>query len=371
VLGIGHASQYNLAVMALTLVEGLAGPPWQRELHGTVDSLVVDSERLADNPLGDPARRPLYVYRAPGIELNAPDLLPAGDDVPAVYVLQSFLNQADRWLNRETFEPNVFERLDAMFAAGAVAPAVVVFADAWTSLGGAQFINSPGVGNYSDYLCDELVPFIDARYPVRRGPGGRGVAGHSSGGYGATLNAMLRPDVFGAFASRAGDALFEVSMAPDFPRAAKILRDHFDGSIDRFVEAFEARDRFDYGRFGLVLTLYACAAAYSPGPDGAPQLPFDPRTGRTLPEIFERWLAWDPVRLAGAHAGALRGMRRIHLEAGRRDEVNLDLANQALSDELTQLGVDHSFELFEGGHGGGAHRLPGAIAELLGALGSG
>ncbi len=354
--------------MALTLVDGLAGPPWQPELKGAVDHLVVESEALAGNPLGDPVRRPLYVYRAPGIDRNEAGRLPGHADVPAVFVLQAFLNQADRWFNRETFEPNVFERLDGLFASGAVAPAVVVFADAWTSLGGTQFINSTGVGDYSDYLCDELVPFIDAHYPVRRDPGGRGVAGHSSGGYGATVNAMLRPDVFGAFASRAGDALFEVSMAPDFPRAAKVLRDDFGGSIEQFAAAFAARERFDYGRFGLVLTLYAAAAAYSPDPDGRPLMPFDLRTGQTLPEIFERWLAWDPVRLAGGHAAGLRGMRRIHLEAGRRDEVNLDLANQALSDELMRLGVAHSFELFDGGHGGGGHRLPGAVTELVKAL---
>jgi enterochelin esterase-like enzyme len=354
--------------MALTLVDGLAGPPWQTELCGAVDSLVVESEALAGNPLGDPARRPLYVYRAPGIDPNRPDRLPGATPVPVVFVLQAFLNQADRWFNRATFEPNVFERLDRLFGSGAVPPAVVVFADAWTSLGGAQFINSPGVGRYSDYLCDELVPFIEARYPVRRDSAGRGVAGHSSGGYGAIVNAMLRPDVFGGFSSRAGDALFEVSLQPDFPRAAKVLRDVFDGRIEHFAEAFAARERFDYGRFGLVLTLYAAAASYSPGPDGRPQLPFDPRTGQTLPEIFDRWLAWDPVRLAGAHTAGLRGMHWIHLEAGRHDEVNLDLANQALSDEFSRLGVGHRFELFEGGHGGGAHRLPGAIADLVKAL---
>jgi enterochelin esterase-like enzyme len=354
--------------MALSLLDGLAGPPWQAELQGAVDSLVVQSEALADNPLGDPSRRPLYVYRAPGIERGAPDLLPLPDDVPVVFVLQAFLNQADRWFNRDTFEPNVFERLDRLFAGGSVPPAVVVFADAWTSLGGAQFINSTGVGRYSDYLCDELVPFIEAHYPVRRDPGGRGVAGHSSGGYGATVNAMLRPDVFGGFSSRAGDALFEVSLQPEFPTAAKLLRDDFAGSVERFTKAFAARERFDYRRFGLVLTLYAAAASYSPDDDGQPQLPFDPRTGRTLTEVFDRWLAWDPVRLAADHAAGLRAMKWIHLEAGRGDEVNLDLANQALSDELDRLGVGHSFELFDGGHGGGAHRLPVAIGEMVRAL---
>jgi hypothetical protein len=45
---------------------------WKRPLHGTLDRLVVESELLARNPLGDPARRPLYVYRPPGVERDAP-----------------------------------------------------------------------------------------------------------------------------------------------------------------------------------------------------------------------------------------------------------------------------------------------------------
>jgi enterochelin esterase-like enzyme len=360
-----------LAVMALTPVDEPLGPPWGRQLGGAVDRYVVDSAVLAGNPLGDPARRPLYVYRAPGIERRSDDPEPFAYDVPVIVVLQAYLNQADRWFNRETFEPTMFERLDTLFSGGAVDPAVVVFADAWTSLGGAQFINSPGVGRYSDYICDEVVPFVEREYPVAREARGRGVAGHSSGGYGAAINAMLRPDVFGAFSSRAGDALFGVSMQPEFPQAAKILRDAFDGSIDRFVAAFTARESFDYGRFGVVLMLYAAAASYSPGLDGRPELPFDPRTGATIPGVFERWLGWDPVELAADRVEALRGMRRIHLEAGRGDEANLDLANQAFSDELTRLKVPHSFELFDGGHGGTGHRLPGQIAALVEALGAG
>ena len=43
-----------------------AGRPWAASLRGALEQLVVESELLADNPLGDPARRPLYVYRSPG-----------------------------------------------------------------------------------------------------------------------------------------------------------------------------------------------------------------------------------------------------------------------------------------------------------------
>ena len=52
--------------------EDLLGRPWSRPLSGTLDRLVVESDLLADNPLGDPARRPLYVLRPPGVELDHP-----------------------------------------------------------------------------------------------------------------------------------------------------------------------------------------------------------------------------------------------------------------------------------------------------------
>ena len=38
------------------------------------------------------------------------------------------------------------------------------FVDTWTSVGGSQFVDSPGTGRYHTYLCDELVPWVDERY---------------------------------------------------------------------------------------------------------------------------------------------------------------------------------------------------------------
>ncbi|MEO3871733.1 hypothetical protein ABGB18_23200 [Nonomuraea sp. B12E4] len=42
-------------------------------------------------------------------------------------------------------------------------------------------------------------------------------------GYGAMVSAMLAPDVFGALATHAGDALFEVSNRGSFPVPARRL----------------------------------------------------------------------------------------------------------------------------------------------------
>ncbi len=351
--------------MALREVEGGPGPPWSRPLSGSFDELVVESDLLLDNPLGDPARRPLYVYRSPGVVRDA-DAQP----VPAVYVIQGYTGQLDMWLSRAAFEPTIVERLDQMFLAGDCPDAIVVFVDAWTSIGGSQFLNSTSTGRYLDYLCDEVVPFVDHRYPTRASRDHRGLAGKSSGGYGAMVVPMLRPDTFGALASHAGDALFESCYARSFPEVVRALRDHFDGSYARFFQELAQLDHLDWSRFGKPLEMYGYACAYSPDPDrpGEALLPFEIETGRLIEHVWQRWLALDPVRMAPERADALRSMRRIYLDAGLGDEYFLDLGAQAFSIELGKLGVDHSLELFDGKHGGIAYRYPGAIRELVLAL---
>jgi S-formylglutathione hydrolase FrmB len=350
--------------MSLMQVEGVAGAPWQRPLAGSLDQLVVESELLAGNPLGDPARRPLYIYRPPGVELGS------DRELPSIYVIQGLTGQLDMWLSRASLELNFVERLDAMFAAGDCPDAVIVMVDAWTSRGGSQFVNSAGTGPYMDYLCDEVVPFIDERYPTSADRDRRGLSGKSSGGYGAMVVPMLRPDVFGALASHAGDALFECCYQPEFPLTARTLRDHFDGSWEVFNERLAAADHLDFHRFGAALNVYAMGCCYSPDPQrpGHPLIPFEISSGKLIDEIWQLWLAYDPVRLAPEHGDELKSMHRIYLDAGRADEWYLDLGAQAFANELDKLGVEYSLELFDGKHGGLGYRYPGAIRELVTAL---
>lgn len=353
--------------MSLKEVEGLAGPPWQRGLTGRFEQLVVDSELLGGNALGDPTLRPLYVYLPPGYgESNR--------RYPVIYVIQGFTGQVDMWMGRSAFEPTMLERVDDLFSGVGTRRAIVVFVDAWTSYGGSQFINSTSTGPYMDYLCDEVVPFIDERYATSPERDRRALTGKSSGGYGAMVVPMLRPDVFGAFASHAGDALFEVCYLPEFREVVRNLRDHFEGSYDVFFERFRARvaaaERFDYDRYGGPLEMYAYAACYSPDEDapGKALMPFEIDTGRLIPGVWEQWLSWDPVRMAPKHIDALKTMRLIYLDAGNRDEPYLDLGARAFSNELTKGGVEHSFELFDGGHGGIGYRYPLALKALADVL---
>lgn len=342
----------------------LLGAPWSRPLAGSLDRLVVESDLLADNPLGDPARRPLYVLRPPGVDLDHPRGL------PTVYVIQGFTGQLDMWRGHNAFEPSFIERADALLASDECPDAIIIMVDCWTRYGGSQFLDSTGTGRYQSYLCDEVVPFIDERYPTAADRDHRGITGKSSGGYGAMVVPMMRPDVFSALASHAGDAHFELTMPPGFAGATRSLRDNFDGSWEVFFDRLPDADPFDYGKYGGPLEMYGYAAAYSPDPErpGRALLPFEIEDGRLVADVWQRWLDHDPVRMAPKHADALRSMRRIHLDAGKGDEYFLDLGAQAFSRELEKLGVDHTFELFDGKHGGITHRYPAAIRELVLAL---
>ncbi len=349
--------------VSLHEVQGVAAWSSTRPLAGALDGLIVRSELLEGNPLGDPAVRPLYVYRPPGVDQGARPRL------PSVYLLQGFGGRLEEWLAPDRDGLTLIEQLDVMFAAGESAPALIVFVDAWTSRGGSQFLNSTSTGRYLDYICDEVVPFVDARYPTLGGRDHRGVSGKSSGGYGALVLSMLRPDLFGAIASHAGDALFECCYQPLFPAAARMLRDGFDGSWVAFEQRIEAAD-FEWREFAVLFAAYGTACAYTPDPSrpGKALLPFDSASGRAIDAVWARWLELDPVRMAAQHADALASMRRIYLVAGRQDEFFLDLGARALSDELSRLGVGHSLELFDGNHDGVDRRMPEAIRELARAL---
>ncbi|HET7572430.1 MAG TPA: alpha/beta hydrolase-fold protein [Gaiellaceae bacterium] len=333
--------------------------PWSREPAGRFDEHVVESEALRDNPLGDPHARPLWVYVPPAYDAE-PDRR-----LPVLYAIQGMTGQLDMWRNRSAFRPTVPELVDRLFAEEGCPPALVVFVDCWTSLGGSQFLDSPGTGRYHTYLCDEVVPFVDGRYRTLAAREHRGIAGKSSGGYGAMVTPLLRPDLFAGLASHAGDALFELCYLPEFPQTVRALRDGYGGSYERFWEDFRSRPAFTKASDAALLNTWAMAACYSANEDGSVELPFDPATGELRDDVWARWLAWDPVRLARERGEALRSLRAVWLDAGSRDEYFLDLGAEAFRRVLAEQGLDDvCFELFDAAHAAIEYRYPLALRYL-------
>jgi S-formylglutathione hydrolase FrmB len=333
--------------------------PWSFETAGRFDDAVIESEALKGNALGDPHERPILVYVPPGYA-DEPERR-----YPSIYVIQGLTGQLDMWRNRAPFRKNFLELADDLFAQGEAPPALLVFVDCWTSLGGSQFLDSTGTGNYHTFLCDEVVPWVDERYRTLAAPEHRGIAGKSSGGYGAMVTPMLRPDLFGGLATHAGDALFEVCYLPEMRDVVRHLRDDYDGSYDRFWEDFRSRHAFTKESDAVLLNAWCMAACYSADPDGAVRLPFDADTGELIPEIWERWLAWDPVRMVPGHADALRSQKAVYIDAGKKDEWFLDLGAEAFRRALARIGVDEvRFELFDATHMAIEYRYPLGIAYL-------
>ena len=312
--------------------------PWGADLAGRIDERSIVSERLRGNPLGDPFERPLNVYLPPGYD-DQP-----GRRYPTVYVIQGYTGHLGMWANRTPFRQPFPETADALFAEG-TPPVVVVFVDAWTSYGGSQFVDSPGTGDYHSYLCDEVVPFVDSQYRTLAHRDHRAISGKSSGGYGAMITPMLRPDLFGALATHAGDALYEYCYIAEFPQAVRALRP-WGGDIGAWWDDFRSRPALSRPEDAVLLSTLGVAACFSADKDGTPLLPF------------------DPVRMVPAHAEAVRSLRAVWIDAGSRDEYYLDVGAQAFHRAIRDAGLTEDsihFELFEAGHMGIDYRYPLAL----------
>jgi S-formylglutathione hydrolase FrmB len=277
----------------------------------------------------------------------------------------------DAWFNVTPWTPSYPDLIAELDPA-----AVVVLVDAFTAVGGSQFLDSPGIGKYHTYLCDELVPYIDANFPTVPQREHRGIQGKSSGGYGSMITPLLRPDLFGGLATHAGDALFELCYARDFAPAARALREEYDGSYDAFWADFRSgRPVLSKPSDEVLVNTYAMAAAYSARADGSVELPFDLETGEILQEVWARWLRFDPVVLAreDEHRGTLRGLEAVWIDSGRSDEYHLELGAIAFHREVMASGIPEDrvhFELFAGKHAGLTWRYPLALAFLVERLSS-
>jgi S-formylglutathione hydrolase FrmB len=332
--------------------------PWSADLAGRIDERVISSELLRGNPLGDPHERPLLVYLPPGYD-DDPERR-----YPAVYVIQGYTGNVAMWRNRSPYRLPFPEAADAVFAGGDAPPAIVVYVDAWGKYGGSQFVDSPGTGRYHSYLCDEVVPWVDARYRTQADAAHRAIMGKSSGGFGAMITPMLRPDLFGVLATHAGDSLYEMCYIPDFAKAVRLLRD-YGGDIWRWWSDFKSRPSFTKDGDSTLLMLLGVSACYSARDDGTVELPFDPVTGVLQADAWQRWLDWDPVRMVPKYAEALRSAKAIWIDAGTRDDWFLDLGASAFRAALLEAGVQPDairFELFDATHMGIDYRYPMSLA---------
>ncbi|HLV59917.1 MAG TPA: alpha/beta hydrolase-fold protein, partial [Fredinandcohnia sp.] len=237
----------------------------------------------------------------------------------------------------------------------------------FTLLGGSQYLDSPALGPYQRHLWEELCPAVEAAFPTS---GRHGVAGRSSGGYGAFVQAVARPDKVRAIACHAADMAFELVYPSGFPALAQALAAH--GGVENFVAAFRASTKKRSGAWFLPIQTLCMAACYSPT-EGAPlgiELPFDPHTLELREEVWARWLACDPLRMIerAEVQQALRGLDLLFFDCGSRDEYALQYGLRRLVRRLSELGIPHEVEEFDDGHRSTSYRFDVSLPKLVRAL---
>ena len=330
---------------------------------GVVEIHTYESFLLEGNALGDPSTRHVPVYLPDGYT-------PDGERAfSTLYALAGFTGTGFSFLGYDWWQESLPSMLDRLIAEGTMAPTVVVMVDAMTALGGNQYVDSPAVGPWARHITDELVPWVEATFRVRRGRDHRGVFGKSSGGYGALMMGIEHADVFAAIACHSGDCYFDYCYGPDFPKAADGLRSV--GGLGAFLQKVRehAWPKFP-GHLFPALNVTAMAHFYSPRPD-APfgfDLPFEEDTGRRREDVLARWALRDPVHLVDGAADALRSLRLLWIECGARDEFNLHHGARIVAGRLDALGVAHVHEEFEDDHRGISYRYAVTLPHLAAAI---
>jgi S-formylglutathione hydrolase FrmB len=292
------------------------------------------------------------------------------------------------WKN---FEENVPERLDRLLHQRRMAPAIVVFPDCFTALGGNQYINSSAIGRYADYLTRELIPFVEGEFRSHGSREHRGCFGKSSGGYGALIHGMRYGRYWGAIASHSGDAHFDAVYRSFWPETLTHLARYRpqplregpvqvpatgatasgcdDGRVRRFLDRMGQQEKLDGAEIGVLMNL-CMAASYDPDP-AAPngfRLPFDLDTGEIIPARWRAWLRHDPVNLVRRHADSLKRLRGIYVDCGWRDQYHIHFGSRLVSRELSRAGVTHVYEEFDGTHSGIDRRMDVSLPFLSRAL---
>ena len=323
--------------------------------------LSIDANSLSHSLMGDSTKRQIPILLPPNYSASR------SEPYPVVAVLAGYGSHPAKFIHSSSvFERPLATRLLHAMENKTCAEAIIVFPDCTSALGGSQYINSPVLGNYMDFLCDELIPLVDQTYHTHTDRRFRAITGHSSGGYGAMVTSMLRPDVFAHMASSAGDCFFEALFMPLITPTLIAIKQAGD------VEAFMTRFLNDTipghrGNFEamMMLAMAPCFAPNEERPILLGDLFFSLHDGKIDQSIWQRYLAWDPVHMCAKHLDSLAKMHTIRLDCGRSDPYGMQWGQQQIATQLEHANIAVELNEYSGGHNHQSARQVERISSIL------
>ena len=356
---------------------------------GTLVVLEHTSKILKGNPLGDPHVRKVAVWLPPQYDDS-----PGNRRFPVFYDLVGFTGSGLSHTAWKPFGDNVPERAARLIHERKMGPAIIVFPDCFTALGGNQYVDSPAIGNYAGYLTREIIPFVDREFRTLASREHRGCFGKSSGGYGAIIHAMKYPQYWGAIADHSGDAYFDFVYWHDWPNTLNELARHRepkrragaynvlresgrkglaegldDGRIRRFLAHVWKKEKLSSAEGHCIMNL-CMAATYDPDPK-APlgfRVPFNLESGELIERRWNKWREHDPVNLVAKYRDNLKSMRGIYIECGWRDQYHIHYGTRQLSRRLAAARIPHRYEEFDDDHSDVDYRMDVSLPFLYRAL---
>ena len=341
----GFATIFALTVLTADAVLSQA-PPAQSTapaapvaLKGKLERVKVHGKSLEGNLMGESAEPEVSIYLPPSYATDTTRRF------PVVYMLHGYTGTDLGYFGPTGRQAHVIA--ERVFASGAANEMILVMPNCMNAYGGCMYSNSVTAGDWEGYIADDLVAYMDENYRTIASREGRGLAGHSMGGYGTIRIAMKRPDVFNAIYALSSCCLNEGTVrAPrgGGPSPAESIR-----TIE------EAR-----GNRGAQGTL-ARAAAWAPNPANPPlYLDLPTKNGEVQPHVAVKWAANSPVAMLDQYVPNLKKLKAIALDIGLQD--SLITSNKVFIEALERFRIPHTFETYEGDHG---NRIPQRIEEKV------
>ena len=312
----------------------------------------VHGASLENNVTGEATDRHVSVYLPPSYE-RAP-----GKRYPVVYLLHG-IGDTDKtftsaWKNQTEAWGTIQGLMNNGVAEHRFGEMIVVMPDQRTKMMGSFYTNSAATGNWEDFTAGDLVSYIDGKYRTLARAESRGLAGHSMGGHGAIKVGMKHPEVF--------SVVYALNPA--------VLGWGADISLENpaFAAVFKMRTLEEVMRGGIYSIGALCVAqAFSPNPQRAPfyaDLPYKLVDGKPQPNepAYTKWTENMPLNMAARYKANLLRLRGLRFDTGWEDEfAHIPPTTRAFARRLTELGVEHTFEEYNGDH---RNRLWGRTGRL-------
>lgn len=320
---------------------------------------------LSGNPLNSPDERYLHIYLPPGYYEDT------SLHYPVIYFLHGY-GGSDSNIIVVPLAPDAanaegpyaaemlkyvdlhripsYQMFDEMILSGNLPPFIFVqpdgslqiphyqgmkdFLSGMPIIKGSFYINSPGTGNYEDYIIRDVINYTETSYRTLRDKGGRAIAGGSMGGYGTLYLGLRHPDMFASAA-----ALSPGNMTVD------MLSWKLRLPMAEMVFGKETSEKIGQSSWDDIY--HTLDMVYSPATPLLPTVKRD--AGGKLIGYDEKaarnWQHYDLNNLITGYDNPYKDMA-LMMNCDKEDEFGCAMATEKLHNTLLSRGVKHEYEIY-------------------------